>query len=425
MKQDCMGKGTIIFYGIPAYGHIYANLYFTSCLKKCGFRILYYAMKPFQKAIEANNCEYRAYPLEEKEIDLSDGKKLLKLYHLILKYTKNMLPILFAEAKKEKPCAIIFDSLALWGRVIGNLLSITSFSFYSIAAIDRIGGKGFMLYASGFSSDFLRYIGEIPKIVQIRWQLKQKYGIMKLGMLSVLMNKGDYNLMGYSRKFQPGGIEFGENYKFLGPVSFYRKVTEVNTFVCPKKPIIYISLGTIFNQDYKLLWEILKQFGRGEGLFYHIIMVWDIEQAGKNINNIKKILEHLKNFIVCPFVNQSEIMKQTDLFITSGGMNSIHEALYYKVPCLICPQQGEQLLNAKRFEALGFGKILKSSKNLLEEAKQTIKLKESWNEKRRKTMVALHMKETLKLFQKLAILSDYKQQGNKSRERGIDNGERY
>lgn len=107
-------------------------------------------------------------------------------------------------------------------------------------------------------------------------------------------------------------------------------------------------------------------------------MVWNMERAGRNTDTRKDEWKHCDNFIIRPFVNQGEILKHADLFITAGGMNSIHEALYYGVPCLMCPQQGEQRLNAGQFEALGFGRILRDRLDLYGEAMAAMKLKDQW-----------------------------------------------
>ena len=396
--QDAKLSGKVIFfYGIPAYGHLHSNLYLTGCLAAAGYRVVYYSMEPYRREIEANGCEYRAYPLEQDSVDASDGDKPLKLYRLILEYTRDMLAHLLAEAGREKPCRVIFDSLALWGRAVGELMGIPSFSFYSIAVMDRVGGNAFWAYASGFSACFFRYAGELKQAMGVRQALRQKYGIRKLGVLSVLMNRGRCNLMGYSKHFQPGGNKLESSYVFLGPLAPYRKVIQTNDFVCPNDRLIYISLGTVFNQDEELLREILRQFGQkhpgnGEqnenGNLWNIIMVWDTEKAVRDRDN----------FIIRPFVNQGEVLKHADLFITAGGMNSIHEALYYGVPCLMCPQQGEQLLNARQFEALGFGRILRKKTDLYREAMAAMKLKVQWDEGRRAEMCAVHMEEALELL---------------------------
>ena len=86
-----------------------------------------------------------------------------------------------------------------------------------------------------------------------------------------------------------------------------------------------------------------------------------------------------ENFIVRPFVNQNEVLAHASLFLTAGGVNSIHEALYFGVPCLMCPQQGEQLLNARQFERLGFGRILRDPDRLLQEVRACMELKKHWD----------------------------------------------
>lgn len=402
MEREHGGR-KIIWYGIPAYGHVYSNLYLVQYLSEHGFNVIYYSMEEFREVIESHGAECHIYPIREGELDLTDGRRILKLYRLILQYTENMMPFLFEEAVREDPCGVIFDSLALWGRIIGGLFHIPCFSFYSIVSIGGTGGKGFIEYARGFFRDFLCYVGEVPRARKIRNRVAGKWKCKGLGMISVLMGQGDRNLMGYSRLFQPGGKGLGKKYRFLGPLSIHRQEDGKNDFICPEGKVIYISLGTIFNQDKRLVEEIVKQFGRNkaEGSIanekgngsnekksqeYFVVMIWDGMNEGEEIR-------FPDNFIVRGFVNQKEVMKQACLFISAGGMNSIHEALYYGVPCLMCPQQGEQLLNARRFEKLGFGRILRDPGNLGKEAEMAIDLKKAWDEEKRKRLTEVSMEE--------------------------------
>lgn len=394
-------KKTIILYGIPAYGHIHANLCLAKLLVKEGFRVVYYATDSFRQVIEANGCEYRSYPLEREQLDLSDGKRIPRLYRLLLQYTQKMLPVLLMASEIDRPCCVIFDSLALWGRIVGTLHHVPAFSFYSLAAVGRPGDAGFWMYAWGFWKKFLQYGDELPRALRTRNYLEQTYRINGLGLMDVLMGKGDRNLMGYSRTFQPGGENFDASCLFLGPLSIHREVVEVNDFDSPREPIIYISLGTIFNQDPKLLNEVIRQFGEWKGdktdtgSFARRIVMVDMGKTGKEDR------QYPDNFIVRSFVNQGEILARASLFITSGGLNSIHEALYYKVPCLLCPQQGEQLVNARRFAALGYGRILKRLPFLREEAERTMELKEQWNENLRRELLEVHMEEALTCFRRI------------------------
>ena len=622
--EEHSDKGTLFFYGLPAYGHTLSNLYLAGRLAGAGFRVVYYSAEPFRENIEENGCEYRAYPMDWAALDLTDGERILKLYRLVLEYTWRMLPKLLEQAEEERPCGVIFDSLALWGRAVGQLRGVPSFAFYSIAAIDwtwgfpgvrggggapadsagspagfrkygceehregitagasgffamfrkpgnaerehgitagacappariwnpgseeredgitagacappairkrgseeredgtavgacapparirkhsneecregiaadasgfyarirksskekrrdgtaadasgatarlrkhshgeRTGGrpakdraglpvglwkyghengdarrfpvspwgKGLGAYAPGFSADFLRYAGEIPGAAAYAKSLRKRYGLRDLGLLPVLMNRGDYNLCGYARLFQPGGRGFGGEYRFVGPLSVHRKIGQQNDFSCwdedVSTPLIYISLGTVFHRNEEFLRTVVEQLGlrtgnrlterlektgggcpaglgggRSRGESFRVVLVWSGDETRA----------FPENFTVRPFVNQNEILKHAALFITAGGMNSLHEALYFGVPCLMCPQQGEQRLNARRFERLGFGKILQDPRKLRREAWKCMELKKGWDEKLRKRLTGVCVGKALELIE--AVCTD-------------------
>ena len=599
--EEHSDKGTLFFYGLPAYGHTLSNLYLAGRLAGAGFRVVYYSAEPFRENIEENGCEYRAYPMDWAALDLTDGERILKLYRLVLEYTWRMLPKLLEQAEEERPCGVIFDSLALWGRAVGQLRGVPSFAFYSIAAIDwiwgfprvrggggapadsagspagfrkygseehregitagasgffamfrkpgnaerehgitagacappairkrgseeredgtavgacapparirkhsneecregiaadasgfyarirksskekrrdgaatdapgatarlrkhshgeRTGGrpakdraglsvglwkyghengdarrfpvspwgKGLGAYAPGFSADFLRYAGEIPGAAAYAKRLRKRYGLRDLGLLPVLMNRGNYNLCGYARLFQPGGRGFGGEYRFVGPLSVHRKIGQQNDFSCwdedVSTPLIYISLGTVFHRNEEFLRTVVEQLGlrtgnrlterlertgggcpaglgggRSRGESFRVVLVWSGDETRA----------FPENFTVRPFVNQNEILKHAALFITAGGMNSLHEALYFGVPCLMCPQQGEQRLNARRFERLGFGKILQDPRKLRREAWECMELKKGWDEKLRRRLTGVCVGKALELIE--AVCTD-------------------
>jgi MGT family glycosyltransferase len=57
-------------------------------------------------------------------------------------------------------------------------------------------------------------------------------------------------------------------------------------------------------------------------------------------------------------VPQLQVLQRADVFITHGGMNSVHEGLYYGVPLILIPHQFEQLFNARCVAARGAGLIV-------------------------------------------------------------------
>ena len=57
-----------------------------------------------------------------------------------------------------------------------------------------------------------------------------------------------------------------------------------------------------------------------------------------NKTKISYLGEIPKNFIVKNYVPQTELLTYTKLFITHGGMNSVHEGLYNGIPLVVIPQ---------------------------------------------------------------------------------------
>ena len=68
--------------------------------------------------------------------------------------------------------------------------------------------------------------------------------------------------------------------------------------------------------------------------------------------------ESKAKFQVFPYVNQIAVLEKADAFITHCGMNSVSEALYFKVPLVMYPQTNEQKGVAFRVNELGAGLYL-------------------------------------------------------------------
>jgi len=101
----------------------------------------------------------------------------------------------------------------------------------------------------------------------------------------------------------------------------------------------------------------------------------DVVMSVGNKTDIKALGEIPSNFKVENSVEQIKVLQNTDVFITHCGMNSVNEALYYKVPMVLFPQHSEQGMVANRVQELGAGVMLKksSSKSIKETVFKVIK----------------------------------------------------
>jgi UDP:flavonoid glycosyltransferase YjiC (YdhE family) len=76
---------------------------------------------------------------------------------------------------------------------------------------------------------------------------------------------------------------------------------------------------------------------------------------GPTIQVLKEIYIKKPNVFISDFLPQNYVLKYVDLFVSSGGLNSIYESIYHQTPMLIRPETGEQALNGSIIEKLGIG----------------------------------------------------------------------
>lgn len=141
-----------------------------------------------------------------------------------------------------------------------------------------------------------------------------------------------------------------ETFRFVGPaINPQLRHDDFPFEELGQGPIVYISLGTVHQGSISFYQTCFQAFADYPAQF--------ILSVGRQ-TPMERLGAIPDNFIVRPFVPQLEVLQRSDLFITHGGINSLHEGLYYGVPLVIIPHQFEQLLNARRVAARGAGRIL-------------------------------------------------------------------
>lgn len=105
------------------------------------------------------------------------------------------------------------------------------------------------------------------------------------------------------------------------------------------KPIIYVSMGTVFNNENSFLFQVLVEACKFYADKYAIIVSTGDEKtyekyATSDLNS--------DEILLVPHTPQVEILKRSHLFITHAGMNSVSEAITYGVPIITLPLSGDQ-----------------------------------------------------------------------------------
>ncbi len=341
----------ILFFNIPAYGHVNPTLPVVTELVRCGHRVVYYNSDTFEQAIKGTDAEFRAYPNSSTtEIEFAKRvNNLVSVSVFMLEESLRLLPFSLDTIERENPDLVIFDSIALWGMQAARLKKVSSAA--SISTFVHEGVPGIFKWRD-YVHIFRQAFTKLPSLQRLRRQLVKTYGPDIFPGKSILPCKGNFNIVYTSREFQPDTPYIDDSFHFVGPsiLATTRKETDFPwDLLDPERTKIYLSLGTLYNQNIEFYRTVFTAFSDHSAQF--------ILSVGR-LTDIHDLGLVPDNFIIQSIVPQLELLQKVDLFITHGGMNSVNEGLNYGVPLVVVPQQIEQVLNGRQVARQGAGVVL-------------------------------------------------------------------
>jgi MGT family glycosyltransferase len=336
----------IAYVGLPAHGHTNPTLPVMKELVRRGHQVLYYNAESFRAKVEPTGVDFRAMPeLLPTEREVSEAmQELIDASVMLAGISQPLTRFMIAELQCEQPDLVIYDSVAMWGYIaartlgIRNACSITTFVLEGSAGAVGLGAMARYIWSA------LPHAGHL-----MSWKrsMAQEFGKQNAGGIT---EYADLNIVYTSREFHPKNTFVDDRFRFVGPsidASTRDGSFPFDQLRDGKK--VYISLGTITHLDPAFYRAVFTAFAAYPAQF--------ILSVGKN-TEIASFGELPNNFIVRNYVPQLDVLQRVDAFITHGGMNSIHEGLYYGVPEIVVPHQFEQLLNAKRVAQVQAGILL-------------------------------------------------------------------
>jgi hypothetical protein len=232
----------------------------------------------------------------------------------------------------------------MWGYIAARTHNIANICFITTFVLD--GSQG----AIGLGT-MLRFLWaslpHVPKLLRWRRRMAQEFGKENSGGIT---EYADLNIVFTSEAFHPKNSFVDGRFRFVGPS--INPATRDGDFALAQLrdgPKVYISLGTVNHLDLAFYQAVFRAFADYPAQF--------ILSVGKQ-TDVAQLGMIPDNFIVRNYVPQLDILQQVDAFITHGGMNSVHEGLYYGVPEIAVPHHLEQLLNGKRVAETGTGVLL-------------------------------------------------------------------
>jgi hypothetical protein len=343
--------GKIIFLSPPAHGHLNPVLPVIQELVQRGEQVICYNNEEFRLPIEQTGAGFRSYPttlLTASAISevLAEGN-LAKPHLLMLRAAEVLTPFTLDALKQEQCDLVIFDSLAIWGKIAAKVLNLRAAAtighfVFDLASMNLSLGEYWTMMGQFFS--------QVPNLLRSRRRLIQRYGKAYPLEQPLFPMRDRLNIVFTARELQPPSSLIDDTFCFVGPSINPQVRSEDFPFdALRQKTNIYISLGTVHHTNTSFYKTCFNAFADYPAQF--------ILSAGRQ-TNIDALGAIPSNFIVRPSVPQLEILQLADVFITHGGINSVHEGLYYGVPLILIPHQFEQLLNARCVAARGAGVII-------------------------------------------------------------------
>ncbi|HJT58636.1 MAG TPA: macrolide family glycosyltransferase [Ktedonobacteraceae bacterium] len=355
----------VLFFNIPAHGHTYPTLPLVTELIRRGEQVTYYSSNAFRQVIEDTGATFRNFVTPYLNDETQIEENMVRVAYMLLQITRTALAALVPQVKEDKPDYIIHDGLCPWGKYIAQILgipaicsmttfAIPSFTLKNIGKLLKSPGDIRLLLSSTpiseLSHTFIEGRKQLRPFHALANSLHRQYGIAQPQLLDVFANHNRLNIVYTSKQFQPFADMLDDSFKFVGPSIAPRSDRVSFPFdTLGDIPIIYISLGTVFNDKADFYRTCFDAFVNSE---CKVVLA-----VGKRAN-MTALGTIPDNFIVRAFVPQLELLQRAALLVTHGGMNSVSEALCYGVPLLVIPQTADQFLVGRRIQQLGAGKTL-------------------------------------------------------------------
>lgn len=339
-----------IYYSLPGYGHINPTVNVARELVKQGHRVIYYSTPRFKTIIEDAGIIFRDY--EFKNIPDGNTSRNVGLFiDGIADIVTKQLPFLVDAAKRENPDCIIHDCMAVWGKIIAQNLHVPAVSLITSAAYNK---KSFLPYPKLYVKFLLKFLLGGNYFISAYRKYKsvaKQYGAKLTNIVDIMISREELNIVFALDLFHPFHESFDSTFHFVGPSLSPRK--ETSSFVrnlSKNKKIIYISYGTVINDDRAFFTSCINAFGNTP---YQVIISLGDRFDPSDFPNPPT------NIVIKKYVNQLEILEKTSVFVTHAGMNSCMEGLFYGVRMLLIPDTEEQRFNALRIRKMGVGIFMK------------------------------------------------------------------
>lgn len=349
----------IAFFNFPAIGHVNPTLGLVEELVRRGHRVTCTVTDHFAPAVEAAGAEAVRYssvfgdfyrsPYTEETLS-GEGLRCLEEATSLVEQVGDFY-------RKNPPDVICHDFMAWGGRFLAareNIPAVRLFPTYG-------ANETFSIQAKFPLAEFTD--AKVVEMMEKLVALLPEMGMPGASAMDFFTHIEKLGVIFLPRDFHYDGDTFDERFVFAGPCLGDRSSFQ-GTWrpASPDRPVLLISLGTAGTGWSEFFPMAVEAFTDGP---------WDVVMAVGDHIDIAELGEIPPGFDVRRHVPQLDVLRDADLFITHGGMNSTMESLHNGVPMVVIPQMNEQRANALRVDELGLGRHLAPEDTTVESLRRT------------------------------------------------------
>ncbi|KHD37030.1 glycosyl transferase [Clostridium acetobutylicum] len=355
----------VLFMNFPGYGHVNPTLGLVDELVKRGEEVYYFCTDEFKESIEAAGAKFISYG--ERMSNFKNANKTAgnrsyaDIITKIIGMTECEIDDILKKIEGMKFDYVVHCSMFCAGNIIAQILKVPSISSFAVFATRKEVMK--MQYSPITEKELESNPIVSRTYSEAKSRIEKRYSVKMPAISELMACRGDLNIAYTAKEFVSNIEYYDDSFKFIGPPIYKRKENLDFPFEKLKnKKVIYISLGTVFNNTNSNLYNIFfEAFGGSDAIV--VMSAYNIDTSNFNIP---------KNFIVRNYVPQTEILKYADAAITHAGMNSTSDLIYNKVPFVAIPIGADQLYMASRAKELGAAIVLNKDKLTVKDLRESV-----------------------------------------------------
>jgi MGT family glycosyltransferase len=342
-----MARAVVFTYPDPS--HVSSALPVFAELARRGEEVTVYSTATYRDAIESSGVTYRCY----RGIMSASSTGPFGGMCRRIAFAEQVLPELIETLRADRPDYVVLDAAANWGSVVAGVLRLPAVSYRLTFALhrDMLDAAEMIrrFYGQATQEFVLQGMFDLVGYYEAAQRVDRQYGSRTGDVASSLECRCDLNLVLIARALQIEPERFDQSYRFVGRC--LGESREPDNFPWEElgaDPLVYISLGTVFNNRPEFFRACMEAFG-GQPL--RVVM-----SAGRRVD-LAALGPAPANFLLAAYVPVpiAKLLARSALAITHAGAGTLEECARAGVPQLMYPQAGDQFILAERVQQLGAG----------------------------------------------------------------------